>query len=82
MKIFGCLCPAASSHSMLCFDAFARDQDLPLGSNLAGLLVKNTGVISVDTVTCDLSDPGLTEDSAMHLWSQCLSILNVACVAK
>eukprot|EP00434_Breviolum_minutum_P029902 symbB.v1.2.026441.t2/scaffold2584.1/size75688/1 len=28
MKIFAYLCPAASSHSMLCFDAFARDRDL------------------------------------------------------
>jgi len=56
MKIFACLCPAASSHSMLCFDAFARDRDLPLGSNLAGcfflaLRAKDAGVISVDTVT-------------------------------
>ena len=50
MKIFACLCPAASSHSMLCFDAFARDRDLLLGSNLA-LRAKDAGVISVDTVT-------------------------------
>ena len=56
MKIFACLCPAASSHSMLCFDAFARDRDLLLGSNLAGcfflaLRAKDAGVITVDTVT-------------------------------
>ena len=33
MEIFVCLCPTASSQSILGIDAFARDQDLPLGSN-------------------------------------------------
>ena len=45
------------------------------------LRAKDTGLISVDTVI-NVSYPGLTEHSTMHLWCQCLWILIPASVAK
>ena len=62
MEIFICLCPRDSSQSMLDFDAFARDQHLPLGSIAPSYLIRHNY----------LSYPGLTEDSTMHLWCECL----------
>ena len=51
MEIFICLCPRDSSQSILDFDAFARDQHLPLGSIVPIFLrAMDIRVISFDTV--------------------------------
>ena len=88
MEIFVGLGPAASSHSILGFDSFARDYNkiCPLVAILQAeiywaLRAKDTGLFSVDTVI-NVSYPGLTEHRAMHLWCQCLWILIPASVAK
>ena len=65
------------------FDVFARDQVLPLGSKAARLKlgIEGRGDMSYLSRPDYLSYPGLTEDSTIHLWCQCLWILIAASVA-
>ena len=71
MEIFICLCPRDSSQSILDFDAFARDQKLLLGS-IAPIFFGGNEHTSYLIRHNYLSYPGLTEDSTMHLWCECL----------
>ena len=65
------------------FDVFARDQVLTLGSNAARLKFcgEGRGDMSYLSRHDYLSYPGLTEDSTIHLWCQCLWMLIAASVA-